>query len=112
VTATEDNVFDDVERGEGLITFDAVRKHELVRLPGQKPPDLASVYRWAQNGRNGVKLEYIQGPRGRATTRSAIMRFLTKMTAAARGESAPIRSPKSRARQLAAAEARLQAAGI
>lgn len=117
MTTTEnESVLLDIEGGQPPLTFDEVRRHPLVRQRGRKPPDLATIFRWAQRGVNGVRLEYIQRPGatgGRATTRGALLRFFERLTAVARGEAAPTgRSPRRRQRDLAAAENRLAKAGL
>jgi len=78
--------------------------------PGR--PHLATIWRWAQRGVKGVKLETIVVGGRRFTSSEAIERFIARTTAAANGEPAPIRTPRQRQRAIAAAEAALARDGI
>ncbi len=75
-----------------------------------KKPNLSTLYRWAQRGCRGVKLEVIQVGACKCTSQEALQRFceaLTDPTAAK-----PTRTARQRERQIAAADAELSAAGI
>jgi hypothetical protein len=78
--------------------------------PGR--PHISSVWRWVLKGVRGVKLETLVCGGRRFTSREAIDRFIAATTAAAHGEPAPVRTAKQRAREIAAAEAELERAGI
>ena len=103
-----ESVLNDIEAGETPLSVKQAAKHPLLG-----PCDLATVYRLLERGRNGVRLEFAQTPKGRIITPSAITRFVARLTAVARGESSPVgRSPRRRQRDLQQAAARLERAGI
>ncbi|HUY32009.1 MAG TPA: DUF1580 domain-containing protein [Pirellulales bacterium] len=79
-------------------------------LPGR--PHLSTVWRWVLKGVRGVRLETLVSGGRRYTTHEALERFVAGTTAAAHGQPAPVRTPKQRARAIAAAEAELERAGI
>lgn len=79
-------------------------------IPGR--PHAATIWRWHQRGVRGVKLEtYVCGGK-RFTTIEAIRRFIRRTTEAKDG--APVEAAPSRQRkkQIEAAEAELDRAGI
>src|SRR5688572_8748737 len=91
---------------EQVVTF-----NEATRLiPGR--PHLCQLYRWSMRGLGGVKLEWIQIGGKRCTSREALQRFFTALTAARSGQSLPSPTPASRARSVDAATRELEAAGF
>lgn len=110
-------VLADLESGEEGVSLNELRHHSLLRRDDGRGPDLASLYRWTGRGCRGVVLQSVDRPSaagGRVTTVSALMRFLAGITAARNGEPVPsaTRSPRRRRQDIAAASARLEAAGI
>ena len=85
------------------------------RLPerrGGKRPNVATLYRWSNQGCRGVRLEYLMVGGTRCTSLEALQRFFELLTAASLGEKAPPPPlPKHRLRQIEAAERRLAKAG-
>jgi hypothetical protein len=87
------------------------------RLParrGGKRPNVATLYRWAQVGCRGVRLETICIGATRCTSMEALQRFFNAVTAASehRPISQPPRMTAARHKQIEAAERRLASAGV
>lgn len=78
-------------------------------LPGGKV-HVATVHRWRLRGVRGIKLETIMRGGIRFTSREALDRFFHATTAAAAGEPHPVRTPKQRSAEIAAAEREVLAA--
>ena len=94
---------------EEVITFAEAAK----RLPhrrGGRPTHVSTVFRWAQRGLRGVKLEYIQLGGTRVTSVEALGRFFDRLTTG--GGNTPRQSSARRQAAVAQAEARLAKAGI
>lgn len=94
-----------VTLNESLFTLKAAAK----LLPGH--PHYATLFRWAQRGCRGIRLETILVGGIRYTSREALDRFI----AACSGLSAPVpivATSKQRQRQIAAAKRELEAAGL
>lgn len=87
------------------------------RLPCRrkgKRPNVATLYRWAQSGCRGVRLETICIGATRCTTMEALQRFFDAITAKSNGSPAQV-SPHlttTRRKQIEAAERRLAKAGV
>ncbi|MCE9555997.1 MAG: DUF1580 domain-containing protein [Planctomycetes bacterium] len=81
---------------------------------GGKGINVATVWRWANRGCKGIKLEVVQIGGIQMSSADALARFFNRLTAAANGESAPAPAPTSRQRAKAidAAERELAKAGI
>jgi Protein of unknown function (DUF1580). len=96
----------DLDREELLSISAAARQ-----CPGR--PHVATVWRWAETGVKGIRLETVQVGGRRFTSAEAIRRFIERTTAAAVGPAAePPRTPAARQRAIAAAKAELAKAGI
>ena len=67
---------------EDLIPLSAASKL-LPPRPTGKPVGLATLYRWAQRGVRGVRLETVPTPLGKMTSREALKRFLAARAAPA-----------------------------
>ena len=91
---------------ESLITVTLAAK----QIPGR--PHVATVWRWILHGLNGIRLESVKVGGRRFTSEEAIQRFIAQMTAAANGESMPLRSPSHRQRSIERAERELAEDGI
>ncbi len=74
-----------------------------------KRPDVATLYRWAQKGIRGIRLEILQVGRTKCTSLEALQRFFERLTDPNVEPAAS--TPKARAKQ-AAAEQELAEAGI
>ena len=92
---------------------------EATKLPvfrnrrGGKRINVSTLWRWGMVGVRGIKLETLMAGGTRATSLEAIERFFAALTAQADGQQVvPPPRPKSRQRQIEAAEKRLAAAGI
>src|SRR5689334_3723371 len=92
-------------------------KEARALLPGR--PDVSTLYRWSLSGCRGIKLEYRRIGRRIFTTKSWLDRFMREMTArdVANLSTPYVASPRTRhsqlrARQIAAAQARLAASGF
>lgn len=72
----------------------------------------ATIWRWAQRGLKGVRLETVMVGGLRMTSVEALGRFFAASTAAADGTPLPARTSAQRERAIAAAEKELAAAGI
>ncbi len=87
------------------------------RLParrGGKRPNVATLYRWAQIGCRGIRLETICIGATRCTSMEALQRFFDALTAQAEHRPMP-QSPRmtaTRRKQIEAAEKRLAQAGV
>jgi hypothetical protein len=87
------------------------------RLPCRRKgvkPNVATLYRWAQIGCRGVRLETICIGATRCTSMDALQRFFDALTAQAEHRSAPQapRMTAARRKEIEAAERRLASAGI
>ena len=71
-------------------------------IPGHPSP--ASVWRWVLNGVGGVKLESILIGGKRFTSAESIQRFCDRRTAAADGDTPPVRTSRQRERAMQQAE--------
>ena len=81
-----------------------------------KRPNVATLYRWAQIGCRGIRLETINIGATKCTSMEALQRFFDALTIQAESGRAPIPQPTkisaTRRKQIEAAERRLQQAGI
>ncbi len=82
------------------------------RRRGGKRCNVATLYRWTAVGVRGERLESFQCGGTRCTSREALSRFFSKLTAAADAAMQPITPvlPAYRERQVAAAERAMQGA--
>ena len=87
------------------------------RLPFRRKgvrPNVATLYRWAQTGCRGIRLETICVGATRCTSMEALQRLFDALTAQAEHRSAPQapRHTAQRRKQIEAAEKRLAKAGV
>ena len=87
------------------------------RLPCRRKgvrPNVATLYRWAQIGCRGIRLETICIGATRCTSMEALQRFFDALTAQAEPSAIPqpTHHTTGRRKQIAAAERRLAKAGI
>jgi len=94
---------------EKRISFGSARMLPVLERDGSQP-DAATVWRWAVHGVRGLKLESVVIGGRRFTTAEAVERFVHALSTGSSDTSAP--TPQQRKREIAAAKARLQSAGI
>ena len=94
---------------ETVISFADTPRH-VPRRRGGKHPNVATIYRWAQRGCKGIRLEYVQVAGTKCTSVEALQRFFDRLTNP--DAAPPTRTSKTRQRSIDAAEAELTAAGI
>jgi hypothetical protein len=99
-----------VTLSESLLTLSAAARE----LPGPSGRGLhvSTLWRWAQRGVKGTRLETVMIGGIRYTSREALERFVARTTAAADGTTPIVRTPKQRQRAIEAAERELSEAGI
>jgi hypothetical protein len=108
------SILQDLENGEEPIYLrDLPRQPYMPRGRGRKgqrrPLHWSVPYRWATAGKDGVTLETLQTPSGAVVTRSAVLRFFSRLSS----DNAPAAAtPGQVRREHARAEAELEAAGI
>ena len=87
---------------------------ELPRRRKSSRPHVATLYRWAQRGLRGVKLETIQIGGTCCTSREALQRFFDALTRSERNAKLDPRTPpdRERDRRIEDAEAECDQAGI
>jgi len=98
---------------ERVVSLTAATKLLPHRRRGARP-NVATLYRWAQQGCRGVILETLCVGATRCTSAEALQRFCEAVTAASEPTSIrePPRFTPGRRTQIEAAERRLVAAGI
>ncbi len=86
---------------------------QLPERRGGKRPHVSCIYRWAQRGCKGVKLEVLQCGGTKVTSLEALQRFYERLSAASNGEPKALLSGSVKRRQRAADNAtkELEAAG-
>src|SRR5262245_39852687 len=76
---------------------------ETPNRQGRRGIDARTIWRWAKRGIHGVLLETLRIGGVRYTSREALQRFFAASTAAADRTAIPARTPRQRAREVAAA---------
>lgn len=84
----------------------------LTELAKRENFNVATIFRWANRGCRGVRLETFMVGGRRFTTVEAFGRFVAQTTAAANAMGLPVSTAKTRESEIAAAERELAAAGI
>ncbi len=79
-------------------------------IPGR--PSQATVWRWVLTGVGGIKLESILIGGRRNTSTASIQEFCDQRTAAADGDTPPVRTLRQREREITAAERGCEHAGF
>ena len=104
----------DISREETFSLLDAAKRLPCRRAG--KRPNIATLYRWAQIGCRGIKLEVINIGATKCTSMEALQRFFDALTEQSQERSAPAamatRMTPERRRQIEAAAEKLRAAGI
>lgn len=94
-------------RTETMLTVSKAARFYSERFGGKTSP--STIYRWTAKGHNGVRLDYLETPRGRRTSIEALDRFLAALTSVESGQRVLSRSEEIAERQ---ALERLRARGI
>ncbi|MGA2233548.1 MAG: DUF1580 domain-containing protein [Tepidisphaeraceae bacterium] len=97
-----------------------IRLHDVPRLPwlparrGGSKLNVSTIWRWAMKGAAGVKLPTVAVGSALCTTERDLRDFFAAVADARRNgpPASNVRTPRRRQREIAAAEARLAAAGI
>ena len=94
---------------EQVVTFTEATSHLPQRRRGKRP-NVATLYRWSNEGIRGIRLEYLMIGSTRCTSVQAMQRFFDELTVASEAQSAPVPPPmpKHREERIEAAEARLK----
>lgn len=98
---------------ESVITLTEAARLMPPRREG-RPVSLCTIWRWAQHGVRGIRLETVYSGGSRMTSREALERFCAAITAARSGETPapePTRLPAGRRKQIERAQRELAAAG-
>ena len=86
------------------------------RLPARrqgKRPNVATLYRWAQSGCRGVRLEVVQVGGTKCTSLEALQRFVDQLGNSAGADPGPARrTPRQRERAADQAMAKLRKLGV
>lgn len=98
-------------QNENLMTLSEAARSVPGRS-GKRGVSASSVWRWYKRGIREVKLETVLIGATRRTSSEALARFFQRVTAAADGEPAPVRTPAARERAIRKAERELAEAGI
>ena len=98
---------------EQVVSLTAATKILPQRRKGVRP-NVATLYRWSQQGCRGIRLETICIGATRCTSLEALQRFFNAITAASESASVPEppRHTPSRRKQIETAERRLAKAGM
>ncbi len=96
----------DIMNGEQLLTFTQIAR----MLPSRN--HVSTLHRWRLRGVRGIKLETVVVGGRRYTSREAVIRFSSAVTAARDGTAPPVRTPHQRQQSIARAEQELAKAGI
>jgi hypothetical protein len=94
---------------EGLVPLAAASKLLPKRRAG-KATHRATLFRWAQVGVKGVRLEVVQVGGVKCTSRAALSRFFQRLTSG--GDSPPAHTKAQRKRRIERAERELASVGI
>jgi hypothetical protein len=95
---------------EQVVSLTSATKLLPQRRKGARP-NVATLYRWAQQGVRSIRLETIMVGGTRCTSTEALQRFFDAITAACEPAAPPLPA-KPRRKQIEAAEKRLAKAGV
>ena len=79
----------------------------LPRRRGDRVVHVATLYRWAQRGLKGIRLEIIQIGGTKCTSIEALQRFFDRLSGDSPNPAPRVRTPRQRAAAIAAAEKEL-----
>ena len=92
---------------DSLITLSAATRLPWMPRRDGRPLHVATLYRWASRGVNGIKLSTVMVGRTRCTTEQELSDFFKALTEADMSKLAPVLRPaSSREREQAAVKAR------
>ena len=95
---------------ESVMTMTEAVEH-LPHRRGGRPVHVATLYRWAQRGLRGCRLETIQVGGTSCTSLEAMQRFFDRLTVCRDGETPAPRTPHQRERAHDRADAELSRTG-
>jgi hypothetical protein len=102
------SILDDIANGESPFLFSDLRRQPWMPRPKGRDTEPYVLVRWASRGVGGHRLETIRVPGGRASTKSAVLRFFARLS----GVSAPARTHGQREKAVSRAERELETAGL
>ena len=88
---------------ETVISLTEATKHLPARRRGKRPA-VTTLYRWAQHGCHGIRLETIRVGDTCCTSLEALQRFCDRLTADAERDPVPVPASPSRQRDIERAE--------
>jgi hypothetical protein len=100
---------------EKLLRLDAARQLSWLPRRDDKPINFVTIWRWAQYGIHGIRLQHVVVGNSICTTETWLREFFQNVASVrATGARPPacVRTPSKREKDLAAAEAELAEAGI
>jgi hypothetical protein len=97
-------------RSENVLSLTEATEH-LPHRRGGRAVHVATLYRWAQRGVRGIRLEVLQCGGTKVTSLEALQRFFERLSAGATGDAQPVRTAKQRQRASNKANDELAAAG-
>jgi hypothetical protein len=95
---------------ENLIALADVPAHLPDRRGGRRP-HVSCIYRWAQRGCRGIRLETIQIGGTSCTSSEALQRFFEALTVARNGEQPAARTARQRVKAVELANSELERSG-
>ena len=99
---------------EQVVTLTEATRHLPPRRKGKRP-NVATLYRWTNEGVRGIRLEYVMVGATRCTSLQSLQRFFDRLTALSENQTAtpvPARLPKDHEKRIEGAEARQARSGI
>jgi hypothetical protein len=96
---------------ETVVTLTEATRHLPRRRMGKRPAT-QTIYRWAQRGCRGVRLETIQVGGTKCTSLEALQRFCERLSGLSANTVPPDSGSRRRQRQVESAERECQNAGI
>jgi hypothetical protein len=96
---------------ETLVTLTEATHHLPPRRKGKRPA-VSTLFRWAQRGIRGVRLETLQVGGTKCTSLEALQRFFDRLTRGEDSASQPTLSPSRQRRASEQAERELQRLGV
>lgn len=85
---------------------------QLPNRRGGRRPHVSCIYRWAQRGCKGVKLETLQCGGTKVTSLEALQRFFERLGPTAPGDQPPTRTTRQREHAIRRAERELDRQGV
>ena len=96
---------------EAVVTLTQATQHLPRRRKGKRPA-VSTIFRWAQHGCRGIRLETIQVGGSKCTSIEALQRFCERLTQDANPQAEPTRTIARRRRAAEAAVRELEREGV